>query len=95
MAPVAHILISWMSAVPIFKNRRERTIAALAGVSPDIDGFGVIIDVLTDRQTNYYSQYHHLIGHNLLFACFISIIAMTFAKSQKLAVLLLSFLLIK
>jgi inner membrane protein len=84
VSPGAHLLISWLSVVPTLKNRRERALVALAGVAPDIDGLGIIIDKLSSHKTDLYFQYHHYIGHNIFFALVISALAFALARTQKL-----------
>jgi inner membrane protein len=90
MAPGAHLLISWLSAVPIFKHSRERRLVALAGIAPDIDGIGIVVDKLSGNKTDLYFEYHHFVGHNI-FACLaIAILAAALAKSQRVAVFFVS-----
>jgi len=93
MTPGAHLLISWLSTVEILKNRRERTLVALAGVAPDADGLGIIIDKVSGS-TDYYFRFHHYLGHSMVFAFVFATIASLLAKSQKLTVWLLSFTLV-
>ncbi len=93
MAPGAHLLMSWISSVEILKERRERTLVALSGVAPDLDGLGIISDFITGT-THYYFQFHHYLGHSIFSALFIAGVASFFAKSQKLAVGLLAFALV-
>jgi len=41
----------------------------LCGEFPDIDGVGIIAELLTENTTMpliWYSKYHHVLGHNLL-----------------------------
>jgi inner membrane protein len=45
MSPITHLLISWSVANISKINRRERALVTLAGVVPDIDGTGLIIDI--------------------------------------------------
>lgn len=90
MSPVSHLLFSWLSSAEIIKARRERVLVTVSGISPDVDGLGLIIDKITGS-THFYFQYHHYIGHSIFFALLISILASCFAKSQKLLVFLLSF----
>ena len=40
MIPPTHFLISWVIADAATKSRCDRTLVTLAGVIPDIDGFG-------------------------------------------------------
>ena len=44
MIPPTHFLISWVIAAESTTSRRDRAIVTLAGVIPDIDGFGYPIE---------------------------------------------------
>ncbi len=90
MAPGAHLLMSWLCSVPIFKQCRERRLVALAGISPDIDGIGIFIDQLSSNKTNFYFEYHHYLCHNIFASFVISLLATAFAKSQRAAVFCMS-----
>lgn len=90
MSPGAHLLISWLSGVNIFKNRRERCLVAIAGVAPDLDGFGLIIDKISGT-TSYFLQYHHYLGHSIFSAVVISSIASVIARNQKAEVWCVAF----
>lgn len=72
MIPPTHLLISWSIAVESTNNRRDRALVALAGVIPDIDGFGYPIEnwltINWDKPLLWYSTYHHTLCHNVGFA---------------------------
>lgn len=85
MAPGAHLLFSWLVGVNLFNARRERALVAIAGVAPDLDGLGLIVDKVSGT-TNYFFQYHHYLGHSVFSAIIIASIAAAFAKVQKLTV---------
>ncbi|WP_247684566.1 metal-dependent hydrolase [Pseudoalteromonas luteoviolacea] len=93
MAPVAHLLFSWLTTVKLVKNRRERALVSSAGVLPDIDGIGLVVDWITDK-TNYYAMYHHYIGHSIYSALLISTLLVLLSKTQRKLVFLLSFFLV-
>ena len=81
------------NTVPSF-TKRERALVTLASVVPDIDGLGIIAEKLTQnssRPLNWWSDYHHILGHNIGFALLVSVVAAAFGR-QKLKVLLLAFL---
>jgi inner membrane protein len=51
-------------------SRREKTMVVAAAVIPDIDGLGIVPEVLTRNSAHpllWFSQYHHLL-HTLVFA---------------------------
>lgn len=83
MAPGSHLLISWLVGANIFKARRERVLVAIAGLAPDLDGLGLIVDKVSGT-TSYFFQYHHYLGHSVFSAVIIASIAAVFAKVQKL-----------
>src|SRR5579859_8252312 len=71
MSPVTHYLISWVLANSAKLERKERAIVTLAGVAPDLDGLGIVPEWLTRNSAhplNWFSEYHHTLGHNLGFA---------------------------
>ncbi|MEW6126199.1 MAG: metal-dependent hydrolase [Acidobacteriota bacterium] len=86
MSPVTHLLLGWLVANTTEQNnRRERTLIAIAGVIPDIDGLGIIADVITRQTaspTNWFSDYHHIFGHNLGFAIFVSLSGFLLARRK-------------
>lgn len=68
MNPASHLLISWTLANTVEIPRRDRALVTLTGVIPDIDGVGIIAELLTENTTMpliWYSKYHHVLGHNL------------------------------
>jgi len=84
MSPITHLLISWSVANISKINRRERALVTLAGVVPDIDGAGLIIDVFShgsDQPLQLWSMYHHILGHNIGFGLLLVIV--TFALSTR------------
>ena len=89
----AHLLISWLTTVEVLKNRRERVLSTLAGVAPDLDGLGIVSDMITST-TNYYIEYHHYLGHSIFSAIIFASIASIFAKTQQLRVWILSFVVV-
>ena len=69
MNPASHFLISWTIANTADLPRRDRILVTLCGVIPDIDGVGIIAELLTENTTMpliWYSKYHHVLGHNLV-----------------------------
>ena len=68
MNPASHFLISWTVANTAEIPRRDRALVTLSGVIPDIDGAGIIAELLTESTAIpliWYSKYHHVLGHNL------------------------------
>lgn len=49
-------------------KRRDAGLIALASVFPDLDSIGIIPELFTrgsGNELNWFSEYHHVIGHNL------------------------------
>ncbi len=76
MNPVTHLLLGWSVAnVDCPLCRRERAAVTLAGVVPDIDGLGLVAELLTRGSRNellWWSNYHHTALHNIGFALFVT-----------------------
>ncbi|WP_221892300.1 metal-dependent hydrolase [Teredinibacter haidensis] len=90
ISPVAHLLISWPVSYALFKDttKRERIILSVSGLSPDIDGFGLVVDFSTKIlgvSTNYWSHFHHNL-HSLPFGIFVAVISMFFAKGRRVLI---------
>src|SRR5438309_11510647 len=76
MSPVTHFFAGWLLASvspagrPIALTRREKALVVAAAVAPDIDGIGIIPELLTRNTSHpllWFSQYHHSL-RTLLFA---------------------------
>ncbi len=88
MSPVTHFLSSWLVAQGAggeAESRRDRALVTLAGISPDADGFGFFVEALT-KGTRYellwFSEYHHVLGHNIGFCLLVTAIAFAAAKRR-------------
>jgi hypothetical protein len=81
MNPVSHLLTGWVVANTVDLTARDRALVTLAGVLPDIDGLGIITEILTEHTTSpllWYSQYHHVLCHNLGFGLLLVVTAILF-----------------
>ena len=69
MSPIAHFVFSWIVAAKTTDNLRDRRLVTLAGVAPDLDGLGLVVDYAHGAYTSgkfyYYPAYHHLLTHGL------------------------------
>ena len=69
MTPLAHLLGSWLIASVTTDNPRDRKLVTLAGILPDADGLGLIVDaanaVISGQEVSfqYYQHYHHYLLH--------------------------------
>ncbi|HLY92045.1 MAG TPA: metal-dependent hydrolase [Candidatus Angelobacter sp.] len=76
MSPVTHFFAGWMLAAtadlagPVALTRREKALIVAAAVAPDLDGLGIIPELLTRHTSHpllWFSRYHHSL-HTLAFA---------------------------
>jgi len=76
MSPVTHFFAGWLLASvspagrPTTLTRREKALVVAAAVAPDIDGIGIIPELLTRNSSHpllWFSEYHHSL-HTLAFA---------------------------
>jgi hypothetical protein len=95
MPPTTHLLASWLIAAKTTDNPRDCRLVTLAGILPDADGLGIILDLsagaLGLQPTNLYWQYHHWLLHGLVGGIAISLALACFAR-QRPKVALLAFL---
>ena len=84
MSPVTHFLTGWVFANCFKLERRERALVTVASVAPDIDGLGIIPELLTRNSSHpllWFSLYHHSL-HNLAFALIVAAIAFVLATQR-------------
>jgi inner membrane protein len=77
MSPVTHFVTGWVIANAAPLNRRERVVVTFAAVAPDVDGLGIIPELVTRHAQHpllWFSRYHHSL-HTLLFAVIIAVLA--------------------
>ena len=85
MNPVSHFLIGWGVANTADLNRRDRAAVTVAGIIPDIDSLGIIAEKLTldsDRPLLWWTEYHHVLGHNIGFALLVTAAAFALAARR-------------
>jgi inner membrane protein len=86
MNPETHLLASWVIGAKTTDNARDCRLVALAGLFPDADGVGLIVDAANwafgGRKTFYYQQYHHYWFHGLLGAFLITSLVACFAQRK-------------
>ncbi len=81
MNPISHLLTGWVVANTAELTSRDRALITLAGVAPDIDGLGVVAEILTEHTNSpllWYSKYHHVLCHNLGFGLLLGVTAILF-----------------
>jgi len=94
MSPITHLFASWIVAAKTTNNARDCRLVTLAGVLPDVDGLGIVVDLVKNavhhtENFDYYQRYHHWVLHGALGAVVICGGSAIFAR-QKEWVLLLS-----
>ncbi|HXO38866.1 MAG TPA: metal-dependent hydrolase [Candidatus Acidoferrum sp.] len=76
MSPITHFFAGWLLASvsptgkPTTLTRREKALVVAAAVVPDLDGIGIVPELLTRNTSHpllWFSQYHHSL-HTLAFA---------------------------
>ena len=79
MNPITHFLVGWDGLERLQPSRRDKALVVLAGLAPDLDGLGIVVDFGTRMlglpETNYYQAFHRLYGHGLAAALLISALA--------------------
>jgi len=99
VSPLAHLLGSWLIASVTTDNPRDRKLVTLAGILPDADGLGLIVDAanaaLSGQEISfqYYQHYHHYLLHGWPGAIAVATLLAGFAnqKGRVLLACLLTF----
>jgi hypothetical protein len=90
MSPITHFLVSWTVAERVTTDRRERLWICLAGLAPDLDGFGIIPDMLIKWRGLYSSQYfavwHHFLFHGI-FGALVTVLISRLAGVRRIVAL--------
>src|SRR5688572_11497987 len=92
MSPITHFFVGWVVAnsVPSIE-KRDRAWITSASVVPDIDGLGLIAEVLTRNSAKpltWLTDYHHILAHNIGFALFFTVVAAIFMRRKLLSSIL-------
>lgn len=90
MSPITHALLGWCLAESVpGLGHRERALIVIASVAPDADGLGIVAELAT-RDTSHpllwFSELHHLLAHNLLFAVIVAVACVIAARVRPLVV---------
>lgn len=91
MSPITHFLVGWTALERSQSKDRDKALVVLAGLAPDLDGLGIIVDFATRAlglaETNYYQEIHRIYGHGLPGALVISAVVAGLATSRARAAL--------
>ena len=111
MNPITHALSGWCLAEAVWRTgtlacpdrqdclsstgRRDRAVVVASAIAPDLDGFGMVPELLTRNSRDpllWWTDYHHLLAHNLLFALVAAALgAMLASAHNRVKVALLAF----
>jgi len=82
--PVTHLLLSWTLAEPILDTRRDRALVTLAGLAPDVDGAGILVDLARGIHPSegLYAAFHHVLAHNLTAGIAVALAAFALARRR-------------
>ena len=96
MNVITHALSGWcLAETSPSLTRRDRAVIVIAAVASDADGFGMLPELLTRDSRDplfWWTDYHHVLAHNLLFAIIAAAIASLIASARhRVRVALLAF----
>lgn len=84
MNPITHALTGWsLASCQSSLAPRERAWVVAAALAPDLDGLGIVVELATRNTAEplyWWSEYHHVLGHNLLFAVLLAGAAWAFTR---------------
>ena len=88
MSPITHFLVGWTALEKYQASRRDKALVVLAGLAPDLDGLGIVVDFATRAfglpETDYYQSFHRMYGHGLAAAIVIAAVAGAFGRRRLL-----------
>jgi len=86
MSPETHLFASWLVAAKTTRSLRDCRLVALAGILPDADGLGLVVDLITNArggvQRALYPEYHHFLLHGAFGAVLIAAMMAAFAQDR-------------
>lgn len=85
MSIEVHFLSSWIVGAVTTNNKRDCGLITLAGVLPDLDGLGILLDALSPilgGRAIYYERYHHFLLHGLFGGLCIAALLACFAQNK-------------
>ncbi len=91
MSPITHFLTGWMIASTDHLAARDRMLVTVAAVVPDADALGIIAEKITEHSGHplmWWSEYHHVLCHNIGFCMAVMIAAGAAAKRKYLTPML-------
>jgi len=92
--PVTHFLTGWVAGYPADLSRRDRALVCAASVAPDLDGLGLVADLISGETSAgyyWYTRFHHVLCHNILFGVILAVAAYAAARRRWATALLCFF----
>lgn len=94
MNPITHLLTSWSLAEVSGLQTRDRAVVTWVGLAPDLDGLGVVPDVVARSvglgDPALYERFHHLLLHGFFGGIVLSALGAAFSR-RKLSTFLWGF----
>jgi inner membrane protein len=82
---ITHAFAGWTLSLPFELDRRDRALVVFASVAPDLDSAVLLGDLAKGRpldQCELFATYHHVIGHNVLFAALVTLACVLLARRK-------------
>ena len=80
-----HAQVGWHLAEAAGLGKKDRILCAVAGMSPDLDGFAFLLGL-----SNYW-EFHHTFGHSLLIIPFMAVALGLFARKKLITMIFCCF----
>lgn len=92
MSPITHFLVSWTLGDRATPIARDSFLVGIAGILPDLDSAGVVIDLLSPRlggpETELYATYHRVGLHGGAGLLLLAGVVSLFAQRKRLVFLM-------
>jgi len=86
MSPITHFLASWVGFESCLRTSRDRALVCAAGLAPDLDGLGIVVDFATRLmgwpETDFYQSIHRLYGHGITAALVFAALAAVLGRDR-------------
>jgi inner membrane protein len=82
---ITHLLVGWTLAEHTTKSPRDRALITVAGVVPDLDGLGLMVDAaapLFNWTVQWYERFHHQLLHGIPAALLITALLACLARER-------------
>jgi membrane-bound metal-dependent hydrolase YbcI (DUF457 family) len=79
---ITHSIIGWVAGQRFAQAKSDVALVTIASVIPDLDAVGVIYDLFSGGETELFSKYHHVWGHNIFFCLIVALLAYKFSQNK-------------